>query len=219
MSYNYDDEFDQELNHSENDEKEEKEENREDNDGEDEESTEIEGMEGMEETEEPRSDVEDFENVPSEEFVAPTIYAGKEHLRTWNPDAEGGIKTTTAEGILGKKQSAFQKKARTPEEKFRDNLERAANAKNAQIDSGTLKAVIQLIPKIPDIQYKNPTGCLLGYLFLPYLGKKLNPSEEKKADKIIKKTKTITEKRFQIFPLDVVRYARAWNLWLHGKAE
>ena len=162
---------------------------------------------------------EEREVVEEQEFVAPTIYAGKEQLRTWNPDAAGGIKSTTAEGILGKKQGRLTRTTRTPEERFRDNLERAANAENAQVDSGTVKAVIELIPKIPDIQYKSPAGCLLGYLFLPYLGKTLNSSQRTAADKIIDKIKLIKDKKLQIFPLDVIRYARGWNLWLHGSRD
>lgn len=172
-------------------------------------------MEDEEEVEEDyEPDEEEREHEEEEqEFVAPTIYAGKEHLRTWNPDAAGGIKSTTAEGILGKKQGRLLRSTRTPEERFRDNLERAANAENAQVDSGTVKAVIQLIPKIPDIQYKSPAGCLLGYLLLPYLGKALNPKQKSEVDKIINKTKSIKDKRLQIFPLDVIRYARAWKMW------
>lgn len=180
-----------------------------------EESEILESDEDAEEDYEP--DDEEREHVEEEtEFVAPTIYAGKEHLRTWNPDAAGGIKNTTAEGILGKKQGRLVRSTRTPEERFRDNLERAANADNAQVDSGTVKAVIQLIPRIPDIQYKSPTGCLLGYLLLPYLGKSLSSSQKASVDKIIDKTKSIKDKKLQIFPLDIIRYARAWNLWLQG---
>lgn len=164
--------------------------------------------------EEYESGDEERDRTEEQEFVAPSIYAGKEHLRTWNPDAAGGIKNTTAEGILGEKQRKLLRSTRTPEERFRDSLERAANAENAQVDSGTVKAIIQLIPKIPDISYKSPSGCLLGYLFLPYLGKTLNPNQKTTADKIIDKTKLIKDKKLQIFPLDVVRYARAWNLWL-----
>lgn len=175
-------------------------------------------LENDEEVEEEEYDFSEEEREPIEEteFVAPTIYAGKEHLRTWNPDAAGGIKSTTAEGILGKKQGRLLRSTRTPEERFRDNLERAANMENAQVDSGTVRAIIQLIPKIPDISYKSPAGCLLGYLFLPYLGKNLNPTQKTAADKIIDKTKLIKDKKLQIFPLDVIRYARAWNLWMHG---
>jgi hypothetical protein len=169
--------------------------------------------EGETEIEEYEPSEEEREVEDEQEFAAPTIYAGKEQLRTWNPDAAGGIKSTMAEGVLGKQQAHLVRSARTPEERFRDSLEQVASAKNAQIDSGTVKAVIQLIPKIPDIQYKSPAGCLLGYMFLPYLGKTLNPSQKSAADKIIDKTKLIRDKKLQIFPLDVVRYARAWNLW------
>lgn len=174
-------------------------------------------------------DIEEVEWTPSDEeiedlgseqipdLVAPTIYPGKENLRTWNPDGAYGIKGTTAEGQLGKKLGRAARITRTPDERFRDNIERVASSANANVDRGTVNSVLKMIPIIPDISYKNPGGCLLGWMFRKYLGRKLTAAEKREADKILSKAESINDKYLQISPLDVVRYARAWNLWIKNE--
>ena len=170
--------------------------------------------EDIEEVEYEPSDEEVEELAEEPDLVAPSIYPGKEDLRTWNPDAAYGVKATTAEGAMGKKLRRAAKAARTPEERFRDNVERAASANNASVDRGTVNAMLKLIPLIPDISFKSPAGCLLGWLFRPYVGRKLTGADKTRADAILAKTAQIKDKHLQIGPIDVLRYGRAWNHWM-----
>jgi hypothetical protein len=152
------------------------------------------------------------------EMVAPAAYPGKEDVRTWNPDSAFGIKGTIIEGKGGKAHQRALRITRTPEERFRDNVERAGSSANADVDRGTVNAVLRLIPAIPDIHYKSPAGCLLGWMFRKYLGKKLTPAEKREVEIIMGKAAAIKDKHLMITDLDVIRYSRAWNLWL-GKGE
>jgi hypothetical protein len=148
------------------------------------------------------------------EIAAPVAIPGKEESRTWGPDSAYGIKGTTAEGALGRKLLKFGRAARSPEERFRDNVERVGSANNAGVDRGTVDAVIANIGIIPDIQFKSPAGCLLGWMFRPLVGKKLTTSERATADAILDRVDKIKDKFLQIDKLNVIAYAKAWKLWM-----
>lgn len=175
-------------------------------------------QEDEEDVEEVDYDVEDDRDAFSGdiEIAAPIAIPGKEESRTWGPDSAFGIKGTTAEGALGRKLLKFGRAARSPEERFRDNVERAGSANNLGIDRGTVDAVIANIGIIPDIQFKSPAGCLLGWMFRPLLGKKLSASEKitADADAILDKVDKIKDKFLQIDKLNVIAYAKAWKLWM-----
>jgi hypothetical protein len=157
---------------------------------------------------------EDFDALESRpEIAAPVSIPGKEESRTWNPDSAYGIQSTTAEGALGRRLRKFGKAARTPQERFRDNVERVGSSNNTGVDRGTVETVISNIGIIPDVQFKSPAGCLLGWMFRPFIGKKLTASERTSADAILAKVDQIKDKFLQIDKLNVIAYARAWKLW------
>lgn len=173
-------------------------------------------QEDEEDVEEVDYDVEDDRDAFSGdiEIAAPIAIPGKEESRTWGPDSAFGIKGTTAEGALGRKLLKFGRAARSPEERFRDNVERVGSANNLGVDRGTVDAVIANIGIIPDIQFKSPAGCLLGWMFRPLLGKKLSASEKITADAILDRVDKIKDKFLQIDKLNVIAYAKAWKLWM-----
>lgn len=164
----------------------------------------------------------DYDNIDDDidafdtetEIAVPVSIPGKEESRTWGPDSAYGIQSTTAEGALGRKLRKFGKAARSPEERFRDNVQRVGSSANASVDRSIVDAVISNIGIIPDINYKSPAGCLLGWMFRPLVGKKLTSSERATADAILTKVDQIKDKFLQIDKLNVIAYAKAWKLWI-----
>lgn len=140
-------------------------------------------------------------------FMAPRIIQGQEDRIHFSAESGYGLLSTTAEGEIGKKIKKISLLARTDEEKFRDNILKLSNIygieKNIQND------ILKLIPKIPDIKYKSPIGCLLGLMTINIIDKpKLSNNDIRELDKIKKLIETIKQKEQKISILDAIRYAR-----------
>jgi hypothetical protein len=166
-------------------------------------------------------EIEDYQGYPSDEdapydeeevqMLAPRIMAGQEDRIHYSAETAFGLLATTAEGALGKKIQKSAMYARSPEERFRDAVARVCE--DAKIENRVRDAVIRSIPRIPDISYKNPGGCVLGYMAKDLVGKKLSPIQKRELDKVFEKAQAIKDKNYRISDLDVVRYARFYRIY------
>jgi len=112
-------------------------------------------------------------------------------------------------GTLGELQKKAMKELATPEDRFQlyvDAISRKLNGDNIMNVSQTeIDAMLDAMPMVPNIQYKNPTAYILGFLATAG-GRKISVS----------KIKTIIEEVLPQLPEsgveapDVVRYARLW---------
>ncbi len=116
---------------------------------------------------------------------------------------------TTAAGQFGTRLMKEALKNRSAEEKVVDRL--SLVAREIGIDDNTKNSVIRLIPKIPDPEYKSAIGLLLGYLAKDFINPPISDTDKNKLKYIFDKAEA-ADKKFKITPLDVIRYARLYNL-------
>ena len=164
-------------------------------------------------------DIEDYVEEPdttdtpyeTEEIklVAPRILPGQEDRVHYVAETGYGMLATTAEGEFGKKLRKAALVARTDEERFRDNLIRAAQTLDLQ--RGQVDSILRWIPAIPDVRFKSPIGVLLGSMAAKYVrvGTKLTAEEKSALDRIFALASKVQETRINEF--DVIRYAALWN--------
>lgn len=131
-----------------------------------------------------------------------------------SPSVYGIGRSTVAEGELGAQLRAISKKLRTPEEIFIDAVQRVSNL--VKIEKGIVNTVISHTDDIPNINFKSPSGILLGWVALPFYRQSLK-GDLKKADKI-KYAKEITaridilrENNWKVNISDPIRYAKFWH--------
>jgi hypothetical protein len=151
------------------------------------------------EPEEQEDEYEEYiERVQS--FIAPeNVYTSIE--------GPGGIRATTAAGALGKLLRRQERSSQTDEERMIEYL----GIFTIKIPELTYFKDIIIrnyinTNKIPDLKYKSPAGLLLGYI-----GYKDNITVDSKNFK--KVSKILQENILKINELDIIRYARAFNIW------
>jgi hypothetical protein len=150
---------------------------------------------------------DDIHESDDVQMVAPRILAGQEDRQHWTTEGPcSGLRASVTEGALGKLMRRQAILSRTPEERFRFSVCKVSL--QAQIPIPVRDGLIRLIPRIPDVGYKNAAGCLLGLMAIPYIGKKLSPGDRKKFDEILAYVDKIKDKNMRISELDVCRYAR-----------
>lgn len=158
------------------------------------------------EVEEWNEDPEDGMYVTDEfAMVGPRILPGQEDRIHYQAETGYGLLSTTAEGAMGKKLRKSVLATRTDEERFRDNLARIAR----EVDGlrAAAESLTRLIPRIPDIRYKSPAGCIFGLMAVNLVGKKLDADGRNQIKRIFEKVKEVREKHQRINEIDVVRYA------------
>lgn len=117
--------------------------------------------------------------------------------------------TSIQDGSLADLQNKVMKELSSPEETFQlyvDAISRKLNGDNIlDISQQEIDAMIDEMPKVPDIQYKNPTAYILGFITTSG-GREINSGKIKMViDEVLPQLPDSG-----IEAPDVVRYARMW---------
>jgi hypothetical protein len=140
-------------------------------------------------------------------FVQQRILPGQEDQIQNSRQLIYGLQATTAEGAIGKvmRRGAFA--TRTPLERMGDTITKISN--ESYISDYVRDSTLELLLKIPDIAYKSAAGLILGFMFYPYIGRKLNKNEKTKFNEILDKAEVMRNRsKVKISDLDIIRYAK-----------
>jgi hypothetical protein len=149
-------------------------------------------------------------------MVGPRILPGQEDRIHYQAETGYGLLSTTAEGAMGKKLRKSVLATRTDQERFRDNVARVA--RDVEGLRPAAESLTRLIPRIPDIRYKSPAGCIFGLMAVDLVGKNLDPEGRRQIKKIFEKVREVREKSQRINEIDVVRYAHLMKNILNSQS-
>lgn len=135
---------------------------------------------------------DDVEMVQVRTYAGDAASMDKVH---WSVESGFGLSSTTAEGTFGKLMQKRARQDRTPEEIFRDDVLVLCRTQN--FERGICNTILKLIPRIPQIKYRNAAAFVFAYHSIPL------ESNRKEMEKLVEKAKKEKVDHFSI-----VRYAR-----------